>query len=111
MNKWLKSFSWAKHGLQTVWKEERNFRIEVCIGAIVVIFGLIDGLTKTEWALIWIAIGMVLSSEIINTAIEDICNKIEPGQDSVIGKIKDIMAAFVLLSCIVAAFIGFIVFF
>ncbi|HYC34616.1 MAG TPA: diacylglycerol kinase family protein [Candidatus Paceibacterota bacterium] len=111
MKRWIKSLVWARNGLKTVWKEERNFRIEIAIAAIVVVAGLIEGLTKTEWAFIWIAIAMVLGAEIINTAVEDICNKIEPKEDAVIGKIKDIMAAFVLVSCIVAVFLGIIVFF
>lgn len=111
MTKWIKSFKWALHGLKTVWKEERNFRIEIGIAIIVLLVAFFDATSKTEWALLWIAIAMVLGSEILNTAVEDICNKIEPKHDAVIGKIKDTMAAFVLVSCIGAIFIGFIVFF
>lgn len=111
MNKLKQSFSWAIHGLKTVWREERNFRIEVIIALIVLIFGFLDGLTATKWALVCIAITFVLGAEIINTAIEDICNRIEPKQDPIIGKIKDIMAGFVLIACIGAVLIGFVVFF
>lgn len=111
MKKLLLSFTWAKNGLRTVWFEERNFRIEISIGLIVILFGIFSDLSRIDWALLWIAIVMVLCSEIINTAFEDICNKIEPKNDPVIGKIKDIMAGFVSVSCIGAVFIGIIVFF
>ncbi len=105
------SFGWAIHGLKTVWKEEKNFRIEVIIAIIVILFGMIRELDSTDWAFLWIAIVMVLGAEIVNTALEDVCNKVEPKNDPVIGKIKDIMAGFVLISCIGAVFIGIIVFF
>lgn len=111
MKKLIKSFSWAINGLKTVWREEKNFRIETIIAIGVILLGLLDGLSETKWALIWIAITIVLSSEIVNTAVEDICNKIEPETNPIIGKIKDIMAGFVLISCIGATMIGIIVFF
>lgn len=110
MRKLRQSLSWAKNGLKAVWIEERNFRIEINIAVFVVVLGILKGISKTNWLFIFVAIGMVLCSEIINTAIEDICNKIEPNQDPVIGKIKDIMAGFVLVSCIVAILIGLSIF-
>lgn len=48
--------------------------------------------------------------EIVNTAIEDICNKIEPNQNPVIGKIKDTMAGYVLVSSVAALIAGIILF-
>lgn len=111
MAKLKQSFKWAMHGLKTVWKEERNFRIEVIIGIVVVTLGVLQGLSAIKWALVFIAICFVVTAEIVNTAIEDICNKIEPNTDPVIGKVKDIMAGFVLVSCICAVLIGFVVFF
>ena len=111
MNNLKKSFSWAKNGLKAVWVEERNFRIEIVIGIVTVLFGIIWDLTQTEWMFIFIAIAMVLSAEILNTAVEDICNKIEPAQNPLIGKIKDMMAGFVLVSCVASVLIGLIVFF
>lgn len=111
MAKLKQSFKWAMNGLKTVWKEERNFRIEVIIAIVVLLIGVIDGLTAIKWAFVFIAITLVLSAEIINTAIEDICNRIEPKHDPIIGKIKDIMAGFVLVASIGAVLIGFVVFF
>jgi diacylglycerol kinase len=111
MDKLKRSFRFAKSGLKTVWQEERNFRIETAIGVIVVLFGIIDDLSSIEWMFVFIAIAMVLGAEILNTAVEDICNKIEPAENPIIGKIKDTMAGFVLLSCIVSVLIGLIVFF
>jgi undecaprenol kinase len=111
MRKLLQSLSWARHGLHTVWKEERNFRIETAIAVIAILAGFILKISTLKWIALLIAITFVLGAEILNTAVEDICNKIEPRSDIVIGKIKDIMAGFVLVSCLASLFLGIFIFF
>lgn len=110
MNKFIESFGWAKNGLRAVWLEERNFRIEVVIGMVAVALGIYRDFADWQWILLVIIIAFVLMAEIVNTAIEDICNKIEPKQDPVIGKIKDTMAGYVLVSSIAAALAGLVLF-
>ena len=63
-----------------------------------------------EWMIVVGCIGAVLSAEMLNTAIEDLCNKVEPNTDPVIGKIKDMMGGFVLIVCTSSAVIGLLVF-
>lgn len=109
MNRLSKSFKWAISGLRTVWREEVNFRIEVSIATVVVLFGIYVNFLVLEWMIIIACIGAVLSAEMVNTAIEDLCNKIEPNTDVAIGKIKDVMGGFVLVVCITAAIIGIMI--
>lgn len=109
MNKLIKSFSWAINGVRTVWREEVNFRIEIIIAIAVVAVGFYLNFTKLEWAFIIISICAVLSAEMVNTAIEDLCNKIEPNTDPIIGKVKDVMGGVVLLVCITSTIIGVMV--
>ena len=97
------------NGLRNVWREEVNFRIEVAIATAVIGGGIYLSFTKLEWAFIIISICAVLATEIVNTAIEDLCNKIEPNTDSIVGKIKDMMAGVVLLVCTTSAVIGVMV--
>ncbi|MBI5798485.1 MAG: diacylglycerol kinase family protein [Candidatus Yonathbacteria bacterium] len=110
MNKLIKSFGWAINGLKTAWQEEVNFRIEAAIALAVVGGGGYFQFSKLEWAFIAVSICAVLSAEIVNTAIEDLCNKVEPNTDPVIGKIKDMMGGVVLVVSIVALVIGVMVF-
>jgi len=105
----IKSFRYAVNGLKTVWKEEQNFKIEAFIGAIVVFYSFYFSFTFTEKVFCIIAVVMVLVAEIINTIVEDVCNKIQPEQDSQIKKIKDMSAAFVLLTVIGSLAIGILV--
>ncbi len=105
------SFKFAFNGLQTVWKEERNFRLGVFISIIVVAVIIYFKFSFVESAFCIIAMTMVLSAEIVNTAVEDICNKIEPNQDPMIAKIKDISSSLALVSVIGAFIIAVLVFY
>jgi diacylglycerol kinase len=100
MKAFLQSFKWAQNGLKTVWIEEKNFRIEVYMASLAMGLGLGLDLSNVEFIIIIFACLFVLMAEIVNTAIEDLCNKIEPRDDFYIGKIKDTMASFVLLGAI-----------
>lgn len=104
------SFLYALKGLKTVWKEERNFRIEIVVAIIIAIVAYYFNFSFAESSLIAVAIIIVLMSEIINTVVEDLCNKIEPGQNAKIGKIKDVGASLSLVSSIGALVLGILVF-
>lgn len=106
MQKWIKSFGWAMHGLRMVWKEEVNFRTELYAAIILVALGGYLKFSTIEWVAVVAIITIVLAGEVVNTIIEDLCNKIEPRQDPVIGKIKDMAAGFVLLASLGAGIMG-----
>ncbi len=107
----IKSFKYAWNGLKTVWLEESNFRVEVFAAILVIISIFYFDFALLESALVVFAVTLVLVSEIINTIVEDLCNKIQPEQDAVIGKIKDMSATFVLLSSLGAFVVGILVFY
>lgn len=110
MNKVIKSFGWAMNGVRTTWREEVNFRVELFVGAVVVTLGAYFKLPILEWAVITGCIVSVLAAEMLNTAVEDLCNKVEPKTDPVIGKIKDTMGGFVFVVAVGAAIVGILVF-
>lgn len=110
MKKIIKSFQWALNGLRTVWKQETNFRIEFFVAVLGVVLGAILGFTALSWMILIMCITAVLAAEAVNTAVEDICDRIEPGHDELIGKIKDIMAGFVLIVVIGASIVTIILF-
>jgi diacylglycerol kinase len=105
-----RSFRDAFHGLVIVWQEERNFRVQ-CVAALVVLISLLlIGFTYIETALLVVAVILVLSAEVTNTAFEDTLNKIQPNEDPVVGRIKDVAAGVVVIHVIGACTIGFLVF-
>ncbi|MFZ2523279.1 MAG: diacylglycerol kinase family protein [Minisyncoccia bacterium] len=104
-----KSFNDAVRGLKVVFKEERNFKIEIFISIAVLIFARFFNFDIYEIIPLVIVIFMVITAEIINTAVEDLCNIVEPNQSPKIGKIKDITASYVLVSVISAVVVGLLV--
>ncbi len=107
----IKSFTYAFRGLIKTFREEQNLRIQSIIAVIVIIIGLYFKIDRIEWIIIIIAIGMVLLTEIINTAIELVTDVLKPRIDSYVKIIKDVMAAAVMMSSIIAVIIGIIIFF
>ncbi|MBE8715347.1 diacylglycerol kinase family protein [Sphingobacterium hungaricum] len=106
----LNSFSYAINGLKTLWIEEHNARIHFFLAISVILMGLYFKITIYDWMAVFFAIGFVLVTEIINTAIENISDFISAERDNRIKKIKDISAGAVLISSITAFIIGLLVF-
>lgn len=110
MNPILKSFKYAFTGIFTFIKSERNAKIHLIIAAAVIGLGLFFQLSIGEWAFITFAIGFVIVTEIINTAIENIMDFVSTEQKPMIAKIKDMAAGAVLVAAITALVIGCLVF-
>jgi diacylglycerol kinase len=106
----LKSFGYAFNGLKVLLKNETNAVIHLIAGIVAVILGFVFDLKPLEWIAIVFAIGFVFSMELINTAIEEIADFISPKRDERIKKIKDLSAAGVLISAIIALITGLIIF-
>lgn len=72
----LRTFKYSAQGLAYAYKNEQSMWIHAIATVVTVILGFICSLTLTEWALVFIALGVILASELINTAIEaavDLC--------------------------------------
>lgn len=97
--------------MTSVFKEERNFSIIIFFAVLALCIGYYFDFTLIEYSICVVIINMVMVAEMVNTAFEDICNKIEPNHDPVIGKIKDISSGFVLVASLGAGIAGLLVFF
>lgn len=105
-----KSFLNAFRGVFMMVKTERNFQIELVAFFINLFLIFYLKLSSTDAALILIVSVTVLSAEIFNTAIEKICDIVQPNFDKRIGFIKDIAAGAVVLIAVVSAIIGVLVY-
>ncbi|HSN08016.1 MAG TPA: diacylglycerol kinase family protein [Hanamia sp.] len=106
----IKSFGWAFNGLKDCILHEKNFRIQYILALLVVIAGIFFSLSATEWMIILLCFSVVLSFEIINSAIEKLCDLVSPDFNLTIKKVKDMSASAVLLSAIISLIIGCIIF-
>jgi len=106
-----KSFSCAVRGVLYCMKTERNFRFHLAFAFYVVIAGAVTGLSAAEWLLVLVCIGAVTGAEIVNTAVEKLCDTLHPGQLRGIGLVKDLTAGAVLIAAVSSAMVGGIIFF
>ncbi|MGM9987895.1 MAG: diacylglycerol kinase family protein [Bacillaceae bacterium] len=105
-----KSFLLAFLGIVHCFKNERNFRIHVGIGAFVILFGMYVSLAMWEWCVILITIGIVLSLECLNTAIETVVDLVTDTYHPYAKIAKDVGAGAVLTFSILAVIIGLLIF-
>ena len=92
-------------------KTEASIQIQFVIALLVTLAGFYFNISKTEWILQCFAIGMVMSIEGVNTAIESLADFIHPEYHNKIGFIKDISAGAVFIAATVAIVTGIIIYF
>lgn len=108
-NNWLKSLSYAINGLLTA-ATERNMRFHLVAAPSSIVLCFVLHCSLLEWCMVFSAIAAVLISELINTAIESICDFITTDYSTQIKRIKDVSAASVLIASIYAMFIALLIF-
>ncbi|HOY14816.1 MAG TPA: diacylglycerol kinase family protein [Saprospiraceae bacterium] len=106
----LHSFRFAFNGLKVLFQEEHNSRIHLVIAIVAIVAGFLCKITSYEWLAILLSLGLVISLEIVNTALEKIADFISPQYDSRIKIIKDLAAAGVLVGAFAAVGVGLVVF-
>ncbi|MDH6254319.1 diacylglycerol kinase [Chryseobacterium sp. H1D6B] len=105
-----KSFLNAFRGVFLMIKSERNFQIEFSAFLINLFLIFYFKLSSIDTAIILIVSFGVLSAEIFNTAIEKICDIIQPDFDKKIGFIKDIAAGAVILMAVLSILAGVLIY-
>ena len=80
------------------------------VALMVIAGGIFLEISRNEWLILFIWIILVLSAEMINTAIELITDKVYPEWNETAGKIKDIAAGAVFLAVIGAVLSGLFIF-
>jgi diacylglycerol kinase (ATP) len=106
----LKSFSYAFKGALKLITTEHSIMVQFSIGILMSIAGFYFGISKTEWLFQTLAIGLVMSIEGLNTAVEKIADFIHPNYHERIGFIKDIAAGAVFFAALTAIAIGLIIY-
>lgn len=106
----INSFKYAISGIKLAFKEERNMKIHFLAMTLVIILGIVLKITKLEWIICIILFGLVISAELLNTAIETLTNVVMPEKNEKAKITKDVAAGAVLVMAIVSAIIGIIIF-
>ena len=106
----INMFKVALEGIKRAIKEERNLKIDIFIGAIVILCAIIFQVTLNEWLFLIFAISNVFVAEMVNTIVENIVDWICLDYNEQAKKIKDISCGMVFIACIFSAIVGLIIF-
>lgn len=105
----LRGFLDAFNGIRLM-VAEFHFKVHLIIVLLVHVLGFLLNISSIEWCLVWLAIGLVLMAEGLNTAIEYMVDFMAPDYEEKAGRIKDIASGAVTLAAIASAVIGAIIF-
>lgn len=108
--KLIRSFGYAWHGIQYCFKTQMNLRIHLLVLLLVIVSGFVFMISNSEWLFIISCSMLVLALELINTAIEHLCDMITKDIHPAIKIIKDVSAAAVLLVATGSVATGVIIF-
>lgn len=94
----------------TALKDQPNLKFQLCVGLIALALGFYFSISRTEWLALILTIGLVLTFELTNTAVEEIVDSFTDKEHPAAKKAKDVAAGAVLTASITAVAIGLIIF-
>jgi diacylglycerol kinase len=106
----FESYWYALSGLKLIITNERNFRIQLVMIALVTVLGFILRISHNDWILLFLVMGLVLISEAFNSVIEAVCDTVSQEYRVNIRYAKNVSAGAVLLSAGVSVVTGTIIF-
>jgi diacylglycerol kinase len=105
-----RSFGHAFRGLGYMLRTQPHARLHALATLLVLGAGCWLEVSRGEWLLLVLAIGLVWMAEAMNTALEALADAVHPDHHPLVGRAKDVAAAGVLLSAFAAAVVGLWIF-
>lgn len=105
-----RSFQYAIQGIAAGIKKERNMKIHCTVMVLVIIAGLMVKLSAVKWCICLIFFGLVLSLELVNTALEAAVDLVTEERKPLARLAKDTAAGAVLIAAVMAAAAGCVIF-
>ncbi|MGD2058801.1 MAG: diacylglycerol kinase family protein [Anaerolineales bacterium] len=105
----IQSFKHAFSGWWYVLRTQRNAWIHFLATLLVVFLGLMIQIHAVEWAVLALAIGLVWTAEFVNTALEAVVDLTSPEIHPLARVGKDVGAAAVLISALLAVVVGLLI--
>lgn len=108
---WLKSANHAIEGVLHGARTQRHLRYHLFSAAAVLFFSYLVGVSRAEFVIIALSVILVLTAEMINSAIEAVVDILSPDYSERARIAKDIAAGAVLIAAFGAAVLGYVVLF
>ena len=107
---WLSKFGDAFRGLKWGIRGHSSFFIHFFFTALVIAAAIILGCDKWEWCVLLLSIGLVLTAELFNSAVETLFRGLDEQTRERTWHCLDIAAGAVLMASITASIVGLVVF-
>ncbi len=107
----LWSFNYAIEGIVYALRTQRNMRLHALAAGVVLVSGIVFGVSRWEMVALLFAIAFVVVAELANTAIEATVDMMVEHFDPMAKTAKDVAAGAVLVASLNAVAVGYIVFF
>lgn len=101
-----RSYRYAANGVKYTLSTQVNIWVHLVSAVAVLVLGWLLEFSWEQLLLVVLAVGLVVSAELMNTAIEELVNLLSPDHQAQAGVVKDIAAGAVLVAAIAAAIIG-----
>lgn len=102
----LRSFGFALEGISYLIRTQRSAQIELAIGVVILALAAWLRITPLEWAVLVLAMALVLALEALNTAIELAVTLASPQRHPLAKAAKDVSAAMVLIAALASVVVG-----
>jgi len=103
------AFKYTFAGLETAWKNELAFRGESVVAIIMVPLGLWLGRSAVERSLLIASVLLILLTELLNSALESVVDRIGPQRHELSKRAKDMGSAAAFISMVTAAIVWIII--
>ena len=106
----IKSIGFATKGLWLLARSEASVQLQLGMAILVTIAGFYFNISSTEWMFQFLAMGLIIATEGLNTAIEKLADYVQPDFEPKIGVVKDVAAGAVLIAAFSASAVGLIIY-
>ena len=107
----VNSFNHAISGIVQAFKLEKNLKIHFVVAVAVIIAAVLTHVTRIELISLILCIAFVIFAEMINTAVEAVCNMLSTEYNEFIRIAKYVSAGAVLIAAGVSVVVGYLVFY
>ena len=110
MKNFYRAIKFAWTGMIQFFSRERNGQIQAVFALLAIVLGFLFSISSYQWLMVIFCIGLVISLEMMNTAIEKFCDMVTTEFHPMIKIIKDMAAGAVLFASVFSMLVGLIIF-
>lgn len=110
LRKHLAGYKYAVRGVWLAFRDEPNMRFHLAAAVGVVLVNCLLGVSRTDWLITLMLIGLAWMAEVFNTAIEKLADRVTQDHDPLIGQAKDLAAGAVIILCFFATVCALVIY-